>query len=108
MTIKYKGNKNRKFTEKETQVDFHYHTESVCISFRHMPAVTAREIGFDLVSSMVCQGFDVEHGDDGTDLWLKEVDYAILSGFGEGDGLPTLIEDLCGEYGYKADILSVE
>lgn len=104
MTIKYKGNKNRKFTEKETSVTLHYHPEGICIVFDRMPRVTAREIGFDLVSAMVCQEFEVAHGDAGTELCLREVDYAILSGFGEGEGLPSLIKELCGEYGYRAEI----
>lgn len=99
MVVKYKGNKNRKFTEKYTTMLIHYYDDSICIVLEGMPRTTAREIGLDLVAAMICQNFAVEWNGE-TELWLHDVDYGILSGFGEGEGLPSLIEELCNEHGY--------
>ena len=44
MAVKYKGNKNRKFTEKETTMQVLNYDESICIVFSNMPRTAAREI----------------------------------------------------------------
>ena len=99
MAVKYKGNKNRKFTEKETTMQVLNYDESICIVFSNMPRTAAREIGVDLVSAMICRDFALEWNGE-TELWLHDVDYGILSGFGEGDGLPSLVKELCEDQGY--------
>ena len=60
MAVKYKGNKNRKFTEKETTMQVLNYDESICIVFSNMPRTAAREIGLDLVSAMICRDFALE------------------------------------------------
>lgn len=99
MVVKYKGNKNRKFTEKYMTMLIRYYDDSICIVLEGMPRTTAREIGLDLVAAMICQDFAVEWNGE-TELWLHDVDYGVLSGFGEGEGLPSLIRELCSEHGY--------
>ena len=99
MAVKYKGNKNRKFTEKETSMQIRYYDESICIAFSDMPRTAAREIGQDLVAAMTCREFALEWNGE-TELWLHDVDYGILSGFGEGDGLPSLVKELCEDQGF--------
>ena len=37
-----------------------------------------------------------------TQLWLTDVDYGILNGFGTEDGLAVLLQDICRECGYIA------
>ena len=99
MTIKYIGNKNRKFTEKHTSMQVRCHGDSIRITFDNMPRVTAREIGQDIVAAMICMNFEVER-EDMTELHLYDVDYGILSGFGEEEGISSLVKELCSEHGY--------
>ena len=99
MAIKYKENKNRKFADKNTTMQILYYNESICIVFSKMPRTEAYKIGMNLVSSMVCKEFVLEWNGE-TELWLHDVDYGILSGFGEGDGLPSMVKELCEDQGY--------
>lgn len=100
MTIKYRGNKNRKFTEKETEMRILHYDDSICIMFSNMPRIAAREIGLDLIAAMICREFTLDRDGD-TMLYLHDVDYGVLNGFGEGDGLPSLVKELCEDQGYR-------
>lgn len=99
MVVKYKGNRNRKFAEKKTSMLIRHYDESICVVFSDMPRTAAREIGHDLVSAMICRDFALEWNGE-TELWLHDVDYGILSGFGERDGLSSLVKELCEDQGY--------
>lgn len=100
--MKYNRQKQQRFDWKETGFALHYYDNMICISFDNMTGSTAFDIGAELVSQQICQRFEVER-DGNIDLWLTEVDYAILNGFGTEDGLASLLKDICEECGYKAD-----
>ena len=95
----YDRQRKQRFEEKETSVRVTYYDTSIRLSFEDITRKTAQEIGKDMVNQMICQSFAVEWNGN-NDLWLEQVDYAILNGFGTEDGLMELLKDIAREYGY--------
>lgn len=98
---KYIKQKNRQFDERECTLRLHYYDNMICVALEGMTMRTATDIGRELVGQMVCRSFEVDW-DGETDLWLTDVDYAILNGFGTENGLNGLLAELCEAHGYKA------
>lgn len=99
--MKYSRQQQQRFDQKETSFSLYYYDNMICISFEGMTRKMATEIGNDLISQMICKEIEVDWNGN-TDLWLTEVDYAILNGFGTEDGLVSLLKNICEEYGYIA------
>lgn len=98
--MKYRGLYKRKFDVMQTDARIRYYEESICISFSHLTQRVAREVGTGLVNAMVCQRFETEWNGE-TSLWLYEVDFAFLDGFGGENDLAGMIAEFCREYGYE-------
>lgn len=96
----YDRQRKQRFEEKETAVKITYHDTSICISFEDITRKTAQSIGEDMVNQMICQNSAVEWNGN-NDLWLEQVDYAILNGFGTEDGLLELLKDIAREHGCR-------
>ena len=96
---KYNRQHSQPFDTKTCEFSLHYYDDMICVSFEGMPMKTATEVGTELVTQLVCQLFQVDW-DMNTQLWLTDVDYGILNGFGTEDGLAVLLQDICREYGY--------
>lgn len=101
MMGKYNRQHSQPFDTKTCEFSLHYYDDMICVSFEGMPMKTATEVGTELVTQLVCQSFQVDW-DMNTQLWLTDVDYGILNGFGTEDGLAVLLQDICRECGYIA------
>jgi hypothetical protein len=88
-------------SEKTCGFSLHYYEDMICVSFTGMPMKIAGEIGSELVSQMICQSYQVDWDVD-TQLWMTDVDYGILNGFGTENGLAVMIQDISKEAGYTA------
>lgn len=86
---------------KTCEFSLHYYEDMIYVSFTGLPMKIAGEIGSELVSQMVCQSYQVDWDVD-TQLWLTDVDYGILNGFGTENGLAVMIQDISKEVGYTA------
>lgn len=98
--MKYNRQRNQRFDWKESDFTIHYYRSSICVSFNRMTARAASDIGEELVRQLICQRFEVSK-DECTDLWISDVDYAILNGFGTEDGFINLVQEVCEARGYK-------
>lgn len=96
----HKRQLQQRFDPKETQAEIRYHNDAICIAFSNVSRKIANEIGQELTSQLICQRYTVEWNSQMC-LWLEDVDYAILYGFGTEEGIVGLLKEIAEEHGYN-------